>query len=192
MFCNEGFGRSQRENAPRLIGRAATAFSALTLAATVSIATATPVTGAAYRVDPGADSSQEEQHVRGSRGGDRSRSSTAEEALRHAESKIGAPYRWGAAGPDSFDCSGLVQWSYRQAGVTLKRTTHDQVTQGRPVSRSQLRPGDLVFFYSGPSHVGMYVGDGRMIHAPRRGKNVQVVRMSGHFDQNFHSARRVA
>ncbi|KUP98339.1 hypothetical protein AC529_02360 [Thermobifida cellulosilytica TB100] len=113
-------------------------------------------------------------------------------ALRHAESKIGAPYRWGAAGPSAFDCSGLVQWSFRQAGVTLKRTTTDQVTQGSPVSRSQLRPGDLVFFYSGPSHVGIYAGDNKMIHAPRPGKNVQIVDLSRYYDQHFHSARRIS
>ncbi|MEY9214123.1 C40 family peptidase [Thermobifida halotolerans] len=191
MFCSEGFGRSQRDNTPRLIGRAATTFSALALAATVSVATATPVTGAAHRADPGAESAQEEQHVRGNRNGDRG-SSTAEEALRHAESRIGAPYRWGAAGPNAFDCSGLVQWSYRQAGVTLKRTTRGQVTQGQPVSRSDLRPGDLVFFYSGPSHVGIYVGGDKMIHSPNSGKRVQIVPMAHHYDRNFHSARRVA
>ena len=148
MLCNEGFGRSPRGNASRLIGRAATAFSALALAATISVANATPVTGAAHRVDPAADSSQEDQHVRSGKGSGKGSQSIAQEAVRYAESKIGAPYRWGAAGPDAFDCSGLVQWSYRQVGVTLKRTTYDQATQGKPVSRSQLRPGDLVFFYS--------------------------------------------
>ncbi|WP_083947921.1 C40 family peptidase [Thermobifida cellulosilytica] len=216
MFCNEGPGRSQRSKAPRIIGRAATAFSALTLAATVSIATATPVTGAPYRVDPGADSAQEQQarDGKGSKGSKDTDKSSKEskgskddkgsksksgkdsgvgvKALRHAESKIGAPYRWGAAGPSAFDCSGLVQWSFRQAGVTLKRTTTDQVTQGSPVSRSQLRPGDLVFFYSGPSHVGIYAGDNKMIHAPRPGKNVQIVDLSRYYDQHFHSARRIS
>lgn len=191
MFCNEGFGRSQRENTPRLIGRAATAFSALALAATISVANATPVTGAAHRVDPAADSSQEDQHVRSGKGSGKGSQSIAQEAVRYAESKIGAPYRWGAAGPDAFDCSGLVQWSYRQVGVTLKRTTYDQATQGKPVSRSQLRPGDLVFFYSGPSHVALYVGDNQIIHAPGSGKTVQIVSMSGHYEENFNSARRV-
>ena len=100
-------------------------------------------------VDPAADSSQEDQHVRSGKGSGKGSQSIAQEAVRYAEGKIGAPYRWGAAGPDAFDCSGLVQWSYRQVGVTLKRTTYDQATQGKPVSRSQLRPGDLVFFTPG-------------------------------------------
>ncbi len=75
--------------------------------------------------------------------------------------------------------------------MTLKRTTYDQATQGKPVSRSQLRPGDLVFFYSGPSHVALYVGDNQIIHAPGSGKTVQIVSMSGHYEENFNSARRV-
>ncbi|MEV5998366.1 NlpC/P60 family protein [Streptomyces griseomycini] len=90
----------------------------------------------------------------------------AAEAVSYAYRKIGSPYVWGATGPDAFDCSGLVQAAYRSAGVSLPRTTYAQITTGRRVSRSELRPGDLVFFYSGISHVGIYVGDGRMIHAP--------------------------
>jgi cell wall-associated NlpC family hydrolase len=73
---------------------------------------------------------------------------------------------WGATGPHAFDCSGLVQAAYRAAGISLPRTTYAQIDAGRRVSRSELRPGDLVFFYSGVSHVGIYVGGGQMIHAP--------------------------
>ncbi|MGV9290373.1 NlpC/P60 family protein [Streptomyces sp. NPDC003719] len=87
-------------------------------------------------------------------------------AVAYAYQKLGSPYVWGATGPDAFDCSGLTQAAYRAAGVSLPRTTYAQIGAGRGVPRSALLPGDLVFFYSGISHVGIYVGDGRMIHAP--------------------------
>ncbi|MEU0335070.1 NlpC/P60 family protein [Streptomyces sp. NPDC006193] len=87
-------------------------------------------------------------------------------AVAYAYAKLGSPYVWGATGPNAFDCSGLVQAAYRSAGISLPRTTYAQIAAGRRVSRSELRPGDLVFFYSGVSHVGIYVGGGRMIHAP--------------------------
>ncbi|MCQ4195235.1 MULTISPECIES: NlpC/P60 family protein [Streptomyces] len=87
-------------------------------------------------------------------------------AVAYAYQKLGSPYVWGATGPDAFDCSGLTQAAYRAAGVSLPRTTYAQIDAGRRVSRSELAPGDLVFFYSGISHVGIYVGRGQMIHAP--------------------------
>ncbi|MFD8389715.1 NlpC/P60 family protein [Streptomyces sp. NPDC059680] len=87
-------------------------------------------------------------------------------AVDYAYAKLGSPYVWGAAGPNSFDCSGLVQAAYRSAGISLPRTTYAQINAGRRVSRSELQPGDLVFFYSGISHVGIYVGNGQIIHAP--------------------------
>ncbi|GAA3201280.1 C40 family peptidase [Streptomyces virens] len=90
----------------------------------------------------------------------------AAQAVAYAYRKLGSPYVWGATGPDAFDCSGLVQAAYRSAGVSLPRTTYAQIDAGRRIPRSQLLPGDLVFFYSGISHVGIYVGNGRMIHAP--------------------------
>jgi len=92
--------------------------------------------------------------------------SRAAAAVSYAYSKLGSPYVWGATGPDAFDCSGLVQAAYRSAGISLPRTTYAQIDAGRRVSRSELLPGDLVFFYSGISHVGLYIGNGRMIHAP--------------------------
>ncbi|GAA3953511.1 C40 family peptidase [Streptomyces marokkonensis] len=95
-------------------------------------------------------------------------------AVAYAHQKIGSPYVWGATGPDAFDCSGLIQAAYRAAGVSLPRTTYAQIDAGRRVSRSELRPGDLVFFYSGISHVGIYIGDGRMIHAPNPSAPVRV------------------
>ncbi|NJP50628.1 NlpC/P60 family protein [Streptomyces sp. SBST2-5] len=90
----------------------------------------------------------------------------AAQAVSYAYQKLGSPYVWGATGPDAFDCSGLVQAAYRSAGVSLPRTTYAQINAGRRVARSELLPGDLVFFYSGISHVGIYVGNGQMIHAP--------------------------
>ncbi|WP_077801173.1 C40 family peptidase [Streptomyces sp. JHA26] len=100
--------------------------------------------------------------------------SRAAAAVAYAYRKLGSPYVWGASGPDAFDCSGLVQAAYRAAGVSLPRTTYAQIGAGRRVSRSELAPGDLVFFYSGISHVGIYVGNGRMIHAPNPSAPVRV------------------
>lgn len=100
--------------------------------------------------------------------------SRAAAALSYAYGKLGSPYVWGATGPDAFDCSGLTQAAYRAAGVSLPRTTYTQINAGQRVTRSQLLPGDLVFFYSGISHVGIYVGGGHMIHAPRPGAPVRV------------------
>jgi peptidoglycan DL-endopeptidase CwlO len=96
-------------------------------------------------------------------------------AVQAALSKIGAPYVWGATGPDSFDCSGLVVWAYRQAGVSLPRTSRDQFAALRPITREELRPGDLVFAGS-PTvhHVGIYIGDGMIVHAPYTGSTVSV------------------
>ncbi|MFJ5261378.1 NlpC/P60 family protein [Streptomyces sp. NPDC088387] len=92
--------------------------------------------------------------------------SRAAAAVSYARQKLGSPYVWGATGPNAFDCSGLIQAAYRSAGVALPRTTYAQIDAGRRVSRSELLPGDLVFFYSGISHVGLYIGNGQMIHAP--------------------------
>ncbi|MFD7914037.1 NlpC/P60 family protein [Streptomyces sp. NPDC059752] len=100
--------------------------------------------------------------------------SRAARAVAFAHGAIGKPYVWGATGPGSFDCSGLTQAAWRSAGVSLPRTTYTQINAGRRVSRDQLAPGDLVFFYSGVTHVGLYVGNGQMIHAPRPGSTVRL------------------
>ncbi|MFB7652237.1 MULTISPECIES: NlpC/P60 family protein [unclassified Streptomyces] len=100
--------------------------------------------------------------------------SRAAAAVAYAYQKLGSPYVWGATGPDAFDCSGLTQAAYRAAGVSLPRTTYAQIDTGRRVARSELLPGDLVFFYSGISHVGIYVGKGQMIHAPNPSAPVRV------------------
>jgi cell wall-associated NlpC family hydrolase len=96
----------------------------------------------------------------------------AERAVRAAMSKLGRPYVWGAEGPDSFDCSGLVQWAYHQAGINLDRTTYDQINAGAPVPRSAIRPGDLVFPHTG--HVQIAIGNGMVIEAPYSGANVRI------------------
>jgi peptidoglycan DL-endopeptidase CwlO len=100
--------------------------------------------------------------------------SLGEQALRFALSKIGDPYVWGGSGPNDFDCSGLVMWSYEQVGIQLDHFTGDQWNEGEHISRSQLQPGDLVFFFADISHVGMYVGNGMMVDAPTFGQPVQI------------------
>ncbi len=100
--------------------------------------------------------------------------SRAAQAVAYAYGALGKPYVWGATGPSAFDCSGLTQAAWGSAGVALPRTTYTQINSGARVPRSQLAPGDLVFFYSGISHVGLYIGGGNMIHAPRPGAPVRV------------------
>lgn len=97
----------------------------------------------------------------------------AAKAITFARSQIGKPYVWGATGPDSYDCSGLTQAAWKAAGVTLPRVTYDQVDAGTTVSLSAAQPGDLVFFYDDISHVGLYIGNGMMIHAPKPGAYVR-------------------
>jgi len=115
--------------------------------------------------------------------------SRAAAAVSYAYQKLGSPYVWGATGPDAFDCSGLMQAAYRSAGISLPRTTYAQINAGQRVSRSELLPGDLVFFYSGISHVGMYVGGGQMIHAPNPSAPVRVAPLD---EMPFAGATRVA
>ncbi len=96
-------------------------------------------------------------------------------AVQAAMSQMGDSYVWGASGPSSFDCSGLTMYAWGKAGVSLSHSSKAQYSEGRKVSRSQLQPGDLVFFggSGGISHVGMAIGNGRMVHAPRPGKPVK-------------------
>ncbi|MCE4263863.1 glycoside hydrolase [Rhodococcus sp. ACPA4] len=113
-------------------------------------------------------------------------SSAGSQAVSAAESKVGAPYVWGATGPSSFDCSGLVQWAYAQAGVSIPRTTYAQEAGGVPVSRGDLQPGDLVLYYGG-DHVGIYAGNGTVVHAPTSGQSVTYAPVDS---MPFHAARR--
>ncbi|GAA0421451.1 hypothetical protein Acor_77550 [Acrocarpospora corrugata] len=113
----------------------------------------------------------------------------AAQAVRWALSQQLKPYVWGAEGPSSYDCSGLIMAAYQQVGISLPHYTGDQWTAGTHVSREDLRPGDLVFFYSDLHHVGMYIGGGYMVHAPRTG---DVVRVAAIGKRPFAGAVRIA
>ncbi|MFG2086287.1 MULTISPECIES: NlpC/P60 family protein [unclassified Spirillospora] len=117
-------------------------------------------------------------------------SGSARVALNFAYAQLGKPYSYGATGPNSYDCSGLTMKAWAAAGVNITRTTNTQYAATKRVSKSNLQPGDLVFF-SGLGHMGMYVGGGKMIHAPRTGKNVEVVSItSGYYLSNYYGAGR--
>jgi len=116
--------------------------------------------------------------------------------LKAAMSRKGLPYVWGAAGPSSFDCSGLVQWSFAQAGIVMPRVAADQALTGPAVPVSELEPGDLLFYHTDPtapdyiSHVAIYLGNGWMIQAPAPGLDVEVV--PADFGSEFAGAIRVS
>ena len=125
-----------------------------------------------------------------------SSTSSVQAVLNLAYSKIGCPYVWGAEGPNSFDCSGFTSYVFRNAaGVSIPRTSSAQSGYGRTVSKSNLQPGDLVFFNTsgkGVSHVGIYVGGGNMIHSPSSGKTVSVTSInSSYYSSRFVTAKRV-
>jgi cell wall-associated NlpC family hydrolase len=116
-----------------------------------------------------------------------------ERAVKIALKAVGFPYRWGGASPASgFDCSGLVRWAYGRLGVDLPHSSYALYGRGRYVRGSRMKPGDLVFF-SGLGHVGLYVGHGRMVHAPHSGSRVQVVALGGpSYGGGLVGARRIA
>ncbi|HEY4006121.1 MAG TPA: NlpC/P60 family protein [Pseudonocardia sp.] len=109
-------------------------------------------------------------------------------ALRYAATRLGMPYVWGANGPYAFDCSGLMQWAYWQLGILLPRTSGEQSQVGNPVALKDLRPGDMVFYYTPVSHVGMYLGNGMVLHASEPGKPVKISPVNSF---PIHNARRV-
>ncbi|MFI0036179.1 NlpC/P60 family protein [Streptomyces mutabilis] len=123
---------------------------------------------------------------------DASYGTKAEKALAFARAQIGKPYVWGATGPGSYDCSGLTQAAWKAADVTLPRTTYDQVNAGTTVPVSQAQPGDLVFFYDDLSHVGLYIGNGMMIHAPKPGAYVREESIYYDGEGSIHSVVRPA
>ncbi|CAM5696215.1 C40 family peptidase [Streptomyces aurantiogriseus] len=123
---------------------------------------------------------------------DTSYTTKAEKALAFARAQIGKPYVWGATGPESYDCSGLTQAAWKAAGVTLPRTTYDQVNAGTTVSLADALPGDLIFFYDDVTHVGIYIGNGMMIHAPKPGAYVREESVYYDGESSIHSVVRPA
>ncbi len=114
----------------------------------------------------------------------------AERAVTLARGQLGVPYVYGGASPGGFDCSGLVMWIYGRLGVPLPHNAAALYSTGRPVSTSHMKPGDLVFFH-GLGHVGIYIGHGRMIHAPQTGERVEVEAL-GERSGAVEGARRIA
>ena len=114
-------------------------------------------------------------------------------AARIAVKAVGVPYRWGGSSPSTgFDCSGLVSWAYGRLGIALPHSSYALYDKGRPVPVARLRAGDMLFF-SGLGHIGLYVGRGRMVHAPRSGRLVEVVRLGGSgYGGRLVGARRIA
>jgi cell wall-associated NlpC family hydrolase len=116
-------------------------------------------------------------------------SARAASAFSAAQTRVGMPYVYGATGPGSFDCSGLTQWAYNQAGVSIPRTSQEQANAGtRIYSQSQLRVGDLIIFYGDFHHVGFYAGNGMVLHAPKPGASVRYEAMS---DMTFEFGVRI-
>lgn len=143
-------------------------------------------------VDPTVGEAATDAGAAGASGGTAAVSGDVQAVLDFARAQIGKPYVWGGTGPDGYDCSGLTQAAWAQAGVSLPRTTYDQVNAGTPVSRDQLQPGDLMFFYdvSAPSHVGIYSGNGMMIHGSNPSKPLEEVSLAAYWDGVFTSAVR--
>jgi cell wall-associated NlpC family hydrolase len=104
--------------------------------------------------------------------------------------EVGVPYRWGGESPTGFDCSGLVRWSYLRIGIDLPHSSYALSALGRGVTLGHMKPGDVLFF-NGDGHVGLYIGRGRMVHAPYTGRDVEVVRLADWYGSRLDGARRV-
>jgi cell wall-associated NlpC family hydrolase len=119
-------------------------------------------------------------------------------AIRYAIAQLGKPYIWGGTGPEGYDCSGLIMMAYSAAGISIPRTTFQQVDTGTPVySLGQLQPGDLLFTADSdgtpedPGHVGMYIGQDLVIQAPETGENIMITPLTGYWSQNVVAIRRI-
>lgn len=132
----------------------------------------------------------------GSRGDGDIVTSLGQQAVEYAMQYLGVPYVWGGNGPKCFDCSGLTKYVYGHFGYTLNRTASAQLSNGVSVSRSELQPGDLVFFDNGKvstpvSHVGIYIGNGQFIHASTNSYCVEISSLAGHYLNTYECARRI-
>lgn len=120
---------------------------------------------------------------------------SSERAAGFARKMVGKPYRYGGSSPAGFDCSGLVYYSYKQVGVSLPRSTDEQLRLSQPLRGARLRRGDLLFFDQEgkkKSHVGIYLGDGQFVHAPSSGKTVRTDRLdSPYWKKHLSEARRI-
>jgi peptidoglycan DL-endopeptidase CwlO len=152
----------------------------LCLVTALVAAAALPATASSSEIEPGPLSILEPPPTR------------AERAAKLALGEVGVPYRWGGESPESgFDCSGLVRWAYLRVGVELPHSSYALYGEGRRVAPSKIAPGDILFF-EGLGHVGLYIGRGRMVHAPETGRNVEVVRLDGsNYGTRLIGARRV-
>jgi cell wall-associated NlpC family hydrolase len=117
-------------------------------------------------------------------------SAAAQKAVQFALAQVGKPYVFGAAGPGAYDCSGLTMAAWASAGVSLPHSAAEQYNYGHHVSRADLQPGDLIFFYQPIGHVTIYIGDGMMVSAPTEGENVSVVPLSA-FNGSYTGATRL-
>ena len=151
------------------------------LIASIVIVCAFPATATSGEGLPGPHSALPEPQV-----------SRGERAVRFALEEVGVPYRWGGESPETgFDCSGLVRWAYGRVGIDLPHSSYALYGEGKRVPSSRMAPGDILFF-EGLGHVGLYLGKGRMVHAPETGRNVEVVRLtSTNYGARLIGARRV-
>ena len=139
--------------------------------------------------DANGDDSSSDSSAGDSVKSDAAGSSLGAQALAQAITKMGKPYVWGADGPNAFDCSGLMKWAFEQIGKDLPRSSSAQSQVGESVSKSDLKPGDLVFFYSPVSHVGIYAGNGKVLNAPTEGESVKYTDIDR---MPFHNAQRIS
>jgi len=157
----------------------------------VTVVTTAPATGANAAAHAAAATKQQaRRHAKRKISKAALQRAEARRAVKVAKEQIGDPYRYGAAGPGAFDCSGLVQYAWRKAGVRLPRTTWSILrTVRKKVAWGHFRPGDLIFT-SGGGHVGMYVGRGRMVHAPHTGTRVRIDKLDAYRRRTFAGAVR--